>query len=67
MWLRRFERRCEVVDVSASLLARLGRPFAIEPVRSADAIHLATIETLDEDPAAVAIVTRDRRDAALVR
>ena len=62
-WLRRFERRCEVVDISIAVLARLGRPFAIEPVRSLDAIHLATIETLEEDPASVAVVTRDRRIA----
>lgn len=66
-WLRRFERRCEVVDVSASVLARLGRPFPVEPVRSLDAIHLATIETLDEDPAAVAVVTRDHRIAENAR
>lgn len=62
-WLRRIERRCAVVDVSASVLARLGRPFAVEPVRSLDAIHLATIETLDEDHASVTVVTRDRRVA----
>ena len=62
-WLRRFERRCEVVDISTPVLARLGRPFAVEPVRSLDAIHLATIETLEEDPASVAVVTRDRRIA----
>lgn len=60
-WLQRFERRCEVVDVSSSVLARLGRRFPIEPVRSLDAIHLATIETVEGDPALVAVITRDRR------
>lgn len=60
-WLARFERVCEIVDVSASVLARLGRPFPVEPVRSLDAIHLATVETIEADPALVAVVTRDRR------
>ena len=66
-WVRRFERRCEVVEVSAAVLARLGRPFAVEPVRSLDAIHLATIEAIEEDAAAVAVVTRDRRIAENAR
>jgi len=60
-WLGRFERVCEIVDVSSSVLARLGRPFPVEPVRSLDAIHLATVETIEADPALVAVVTRDRR------
>jgi predicted nucleic acid-binding protein len=60
-WLRRFERRCEIIDVSSSVLSRLGRPFPVEPVRSLDAIHLATIEMLEVEPSLVAVVTRDRR------
>jgi len=60
-WLRRFERFCEIIDVSSSVLARVGRPFSVEPVRSLDAIHLATVETIEADPSLVAVVTRDRR------
>jgi hypothetical protein len=45
------------------VLARLGRPFVVEPVRSLDAIHLATIEAIDEDPSTIVVVTRDRRIA----
>jgi len=60
-WLRRFESRCEIVEISSSVLARLGRPFPVEPVRSLDAIHLATIEMLEVEPSLVAVVTRDRR------
>lgn len=67
LWLRRFERRCEVVAVTTSVLTRLGRPFAVEPVRTLDAIHLATIESIEEDPAVVTIVTRDRRIAENAR
>ena len=60
-WLRRFERVCEIVDISSQVLGRLGRPFPVEPVRSLDAIHLATVEALEADPSLVAVVTRDRR------
>lgn len=60
-WLTRFERFCAIIDVSSSVLARVGRPFPVEPVRSLDAIHLATIETIEADPSLVAVVTRDCR------
>lgn len=60
-WLRRFERVCEIVDISSTVLARLGRRFPVEPVRSLDAIHLATVEIVETDPSLIAIVTRDRR------
>lgn len=60
-WLARFARRCAIVDVDAGVLARVRRPFSTEPIRTLDAIHLATVETRDEDPALVAVVTRDRR------
>jgi predicted nucleic acid-binding protein len=62
-WLRRFSRRCFVVEIDAELMARVRRPFPFEPVRTLDAIHLATIEARDEEPALVAVVTRDRRIA----
>lgn len=66
-WLRRFEGRCHVVPVTPAILARLRRRYAVEPVRTLDAIHLATIESLDEDPLNVAVVTRDRRIAENAR
>lgn len=59
--LRRFEQRCEIVGISDSILARATRPFGVEPVRTLDAIHLATVEELGETPQLVTIVTRDRR------
>lgn len=66
-WLRRYEARCHVVPITPDILARLRRPFPIEPIRTLDAIHLATIEALDEDPLNVAVVTRDRRIAENAR
>ena len=59
--LRTFERRCFIVDVTSVVLARVGRPFPVEPIRTLDAVHLATAELLDEPPQLVTIVTRDAR------
>ncbi len=59
--LRVFERRCYVVAVTDSVLARAGQPFPIEPIRTLDAVHLATAELLGEPPQLVTMVTRDRR------
>jgi predicted nucleic acid-binding protein len=59
--LRRFERRCFLVAVTDPILARVRRPFPVEPVRTLDAVHLATTEFLGEPPPLVTIVTRDAR------
>jgi hypothetical protein len=59
--LRRFERRCYVVAVTDALLARVRGPFPVEPIRTADAVHLATAELLGEQPVLVVVVTRDSR------
>ncbi|MSO51088.1 MAG: hypothetical protein CK533_04525 [Acidobacterium sp.] len=59
--LRQFERRCEVVAISVPVLVRAARPFPVEPIRTLDAIHLATVEESGETPQLVTIVTRDRR------
>ena len=59
--LRRFERRCYVVAVTDEILARVRRPFPVEPVRTLDAVHIATAESLGEPPQLTTIVTRDIR------
>lgn len=59
--LRTFERRCFVLDVDRAVLARVSRPFPLEPIRTLDAVHLATAELLGEAPQLVTIVTRDAR------
>jgi predicted nucleic acid-binding protein len=59
--LRRFERRCFLVAVTDAVLARVCRPFPIEPIRTLDALHLATTELLGEPPPLVVVVTRDAR------
>jgi predicted nucleic acid-binding protein len=59
--LRTFERRCFILDIDQAVLARVRRPFPIEPIRTLDAVHLATLELLGEAPQLVAVVTRDSR------
>ena len=59
--LQVFARRCDIVSVTDDVLARVGRPFPVEPMRTLDAVHLATAEVLAEPPALVTIVTRDDR------
>jgi hypothetical protein len=59
--LRVFARRCFVVAVTDAVLERVGRPFPVEPIRTLDALHLATAELLGEPPQLVTIVTRDGR------
>lgn len=59
--LQRFTRRCHIVAVTEAILAHAGRPFPIEPVRTLDAIHLATVQALGEPPALVTVVTRNLR------
>ena len=59
--LRSFERRCFILDVDRVVLDRVRRPFPAEPIRTLDAIHLATAELLAEPPQLVTIVTRDER------
>lgn len=56
-----FKRRCFTLDVDSAVLARAGRPFPVEPIRTLDAVHLATAERLDEPPQLVTVVTRDAR------
>lgn len=65
--LRRFERRCEVVSMMDAVLTRAGRQFPVEPVRTLDAVHLATLELLGEAPQLMTVVTRDARVARNAR
>ena len=59
--LTTFARRCRFVGITADILARAGRPFPVEPIRTLDAVHLATVELLADASSAVTVVTRDRR------
>jgi predicted nucleic acid-binding protein len=65
--LRRIEERCKVVPVSDDVLSRAGRPFPVEPIRTLDAVHLATLELVADAPQLTTIITRDRRIRANAR
>jgi hypothetical protein len=62
-----FSRRCELMAVSEQVLLRAGRPFPVEPVRTLDAIHLASVEVLGEPPQLVTVIARDARVVANAR
>jgi hypothetical protein len=53
--------------VSEQVLLRAGRPFPVEPVRTLDAIHLASVEVLGEPPQLVTVIARDARVVANAR
>jgi predicted nucleic acid-binding protein len=53
--------RCELLEISSQILERVGRPYALEPLRALDAIHIATIEAISDHPNQTTVITRDRR------
>lgn len=59
--LQTFGRRCTIVSVGDAVLQRASRPFPAEPIRTLDAIHLATAELLADPPPLITIVTRNSR------
>jgi len=59
--LAALQRRCASIPVSDSVLERVGRAFPVEPVRSLDAVHLASLEAIIDLRQSVTVVTRDRR------
>ena len=48
-------------------MTRAARPFPVEPIRTLDGIHLATLELLGETPQLVTVVTREARVARNAR
>lgn len=63
----RFRRRCAVMPITEDILTRVGKPFPVEPVRTLDAIHLATAGALADEPQWMTILTRDERIRANAR
>jgi len=59
--LETFAARCDVVGIAAPVLERAGRPFPIEPIRTLDAIRLATVELLGDQPQFVTVLTRNTK------
>ncbi|MCL4821596.1 MAG: type II toxin-antitoxin system VapC family toxin [Vicinamibacteria bacterium] len=59
--LAHLRSRCTVVAITDEVLAGAGRPFPVEPVRTLDALHLATIALVADAPEFITVVTRDAR------
>lgn len=59
--LRIFEERCTIISITDAVLERARRPFPVEPVRTLDAIHLASAELMEGPPQFVTVLTRDTR------
>lgn len=59
--IRAFLRRCHVVGLAAEILERAGGSFPVEPIRTLDALHLATLEYLEIPPHVVTVISRDER------
>ncbi len=60
-WLAEVLRELTLVPIDDGILSRAGQPFPVEPVRSLDAIHLATIEALREKLRWFTVATHDAR------
>ncbi len=65
--LAAFERSCDVVAMDDEVLRRAREELPVEPVRSLDAIHLASLRVLDAELGGLEVISCDdrvRRNAA---
>jgi predicted nucleic acid-binding protein len=60
-WLAQFARSCEVVQVTEAVLDRARQAFPVEPVRTLDALHLATAKLWDDEVGGLTVLSTDRR------
>lgn len=59
--LKSFASRCYIVSATETIPAKAACSFPVEPLRTSEAIHLATAEALGDPSALLVIVTRDLR------
>jgi predicted nucleic acid-binding protein len=61
-WLRDLLEACEVINLDSSVLERAGQPFPVEPIRTLDALHLASAVLFEQAVgAALSILSVDDR------
>lgn len=60
-WLAAFERSCDVVALEDEVLRRAREELPAEPVRTLDAIHLASIRVLDAELGGIEVASCDER------
>ena len=59
--LSAFERSCDIIALEDEVLRRAREDFPVEPVRSLDAIHLASICLLDDELGGLDVASSDDR------
>ena len=60
-WVREFRDSCDVIAVEDMVLERASRDFEVEPVRTLDALHIASALLWEERLGALAIASCDKR------
>jgi len=61
-WFRELLGACEIVELGASVLERGAQPFPLEPVRTLDALHLASAVLFEQAMGvAVGVLSVDER------
>jgi predicted nucleic acid-binding protein len=60
-WLSAFAKTCEVIALDESVLHRAQQTFLQEPVRTLDALHLASAQAWADGVEPVAMVSHDTR------
>jgi predicted nucleic acid-binding protein len=60
-WLRRFLRSCDVIALDDEILDRAADDFPVEPIRTLDALHLASALVWESGMGATTMVSCDDR------
>ncbi|HET9554644.1 MAG TPA: PIN domain-containing protein [Anaeromyxobacteraceae bacterium] len=56
-----FERSCDTIALADEVLRRAREDFPVEPVRSLDALHLASLRVLDDELGGLDVASCDDR------
>ncbi len=60
-WVREFRDSCDLIPMEDHVLERAAQDFEVEPVRTLDALHIASALLWEERLGAVALVSCDKR------
>jgi len=60
-WLRKFLRSCDVISLDETVLDRAADDFPVEPIRTLDALHLASALLWESGIGAATVVSCDDR------
>lgn len=60
-WLARFARACDAMPLTDDVVDRAKRDCRVEPVRTLDAVHLASIRLWDERLGSITVASTNRR------